>query len=162
LRGWRYSHSRLVLTFTSYYLYADLIYLENALERELSKRIQSRANHPLPFHLDTFYFEVAVMNSGHGRYVQSSPIRKLILSKLILPFSSILGVGVCEESAPLTGMPGWRKGSWGYHSDDGNLFAESGSGIPYGPTYQTGDIVGCGGTMIRKTIFFTKNGLHLG
>jgi hypothetical protein len=59
-------------------------------------------------------------------------------------------------------MPGWNHRSWGYHSDDAKLFAESVVGQWYGPTYQTGDIVGCRGDITRKTIFFTKNGLHLG
>jgi hypothetical protein len=79
-----------------------------------------------------------------------------------ITISSVLGIGICEESSLLFGMPGWHKGSWGYHSDDGNLFAERGAGERYGPTYQTNDIVGCGGSIIRKTIFFTKNGLCLG
>jgi len=59
-------------------------------------------------------------------------------------------------------MPGWHFGSWGYHGDDGKVFSETGRGIRYGPTYETGDTVGCGGDMARKTIFFTKNGVHLG
>jgi hypothetical protein len=76
--------------------------------------------------------------------------------------SSVFGIGVCEEISPLVGMPGWRTKSWGYHSDDGKLFSESGQGTTYGETYQTGDVIGCGGDIRLKDIFFTKNGVHLG
>jgi hypothetical protein len=59
-------------------------------------------------------------------------------------------------------MPGWGKQSWGYHSDDGNLFTENGRGRRFGPKYQTGDVIGCGSDPERKNIFLTKNGLCLG
>ena len=59
-------------------------------------------------------------------------------------------------------MPGWGTKSWGYHSDDGKFFSGSGEGTIYGETYQTGDVIGCGGDIRLKNIFFTKNGVHLG
>ncbi|KAK1256979.1 hypothetical protein QJS04_geneDACA024233 [Acorus gramineus] len=58
-------------------------------------------------------------------------------------------------------MPGWRQGSWGYHGDDGKILARNGSRGKYGPTYGTGDVVGCGGSKTSQTLFFTKNGQHL-
>ena len=57
---------------------------------------------------------------------------------------------------------GWEKQSYGYHGDDGNSFSSSGSGTPYGPTFTTGDVIGCGVNMIDNTAFYTKNGLKLG
>lgn len=57
---------------------------------------------------------------------------------------------------------GWDKGSYGYHGDDGNSFCSSGNGQPYGPTFTTGDIIGCGVNLIDNTCFYTKNGHHLG
>jgi hypothetical protein len=42
------------------------------------------------------------------------------------------------------------------------LFSKSGRGTVYGETYQTGDVIGYGGDMRRKSVFFTKNGAHLG
>ena len=73
-----------------------------------------------------------------------------------------LGIGVCEERSPLQGMPGWYPGSWGYHADDGNVFIHDGVGRGYGPTYSSGDVVGCGMDPCTKSIFFTKNGRYLG
>ena len=39
-------------------------------------------------------------------------------------------------------MPGWDKGSYGYHGDDGNSYCSSGTGEEYGPTFVTGDVIG--------------------
>lgn len=57
---------------------------------------------------------------------------------------------------------GWDKQSYGYHGDDGNSFSSSGAGKPYGPTFTTGDIIGCGVNLVDNTCFYTKNGHHLG
>lgn len=57
---------------------------------------------------------------------------------------------------------GWDKKSYGYHGDDGNSFCCSGQGQSYGPTFTTGDVIGCCINMIEKTCFFTKNGINLG
>ncbi|RIB29411.1 hypothetical protein C2G38_1147444 [Gigaspora rosea] len=53
--------------------------------------------------------------------------------------------------------------SWecGYHGDDGYSFC-SGSGEAYGPTYTTGDIIGCYLNFLKKIVFYTKNGVNLG
>ena len=59
-------------------------------------------------------------------------------------------------------MPGWHHDSWGYHGDDGKRFSEAGPGVPYGPLYGTGDVVGCGVDFKSKIAFFTKNGEKLG
>ena len=59
-------------------------------------------------------------------------------------------------------MPGWSRGSWGYHGDDGKLYGEKGTGNNYGPLYGTGDVVGCAINLDSGVIFFTKNRKHLG
>ena len=59
-------------------------------------------------------------------------------------------------------LPGWEKQSYGYHADDGNSFDTSAAGVNYGPTFTTGDVVGCGLDLIRRRCFYTKNGVNLG
>lgn len=34
--------------------------------------------------------------------------------------------------------------SWGYHGDDGRAFCCHGTGEAFGPTFTTGDVIGCG------------------
>lgn len=57
---------------------------------------------------------------------------------------------------------GWDKHSYGYHGDDGHSFCCSGTGHPYGPTFTTGDVIGCCVNLINNTCFYTKNGHSLG
>ncbi|RIB10103.1 concanavalin A-like lectin/glucanase domain-containing protein [Gigaspora rosea] len=56
-----------------------------------------------------------------------------------------------------------ENGLWGcsYHGDDGYSFY-FGSGELYGPTYTTGDIIGCYLNFIKRIVFYTKNGVNLG
>ena len=57
---------------------------------------------------------------------------------------------------------GWENNSWGYHGDDGKFFHCSGSGVPYGPLFTTGDTIGCCLNFMNNTVFYTKNGVNLG
>lgn len=57
---------------------------------------------------------------------------------------------------------GWDKQSYGYHGDDGHSFCSSGTGQPYGPTFTTGDVIGCCVNLIDNSCFYTKNGINLG
>jgi Ran-binding protein 9/10 len=61
---------------------------------------------------------------------------------------------------------GLDNNSWGYHSDDGNFFFcgnynEYGYN-DYGPSFTTGDTIGCCLNFRNNTVFFTKNGVNLG
>ena len=57
---------------------------------------------------------------------------------------------------------GWEKNTFGYHGDDGHKFFSTGNGQQYGPTFTTGDVIGCGINLINSSCFYTKNGIHLG
>jgi hypothetical protein len=57
---------------------------------------------------------------------------------------------------------GWENQSWGYHGDDGHSFSCSGVGRAFGPTYSTGDIIGCGINFMTREGFYTKNGVFIG
>jgi hypothetical protein len=72
-----------------------------------------------------------------------------------------MGVGLCAQGVNMNRLPGWDKHSYGYHGDDGHSFSSSGTGQPYGPTFTTGDVIGCGYNLVDRTCFYTKNGTHL-
>ncbi|RIB16693.1 concanavalin A-like lectin/glucanase domain-containing protein [Gigaspora rosea] len=74
----------------------------------------------------------------------------------------IIAIGFCTKSAELNKLPGCGKDSWGYHSDDGNFFDCSEIEEPYGPTFKTGDTIGCCLDFRNNTVFYTKNGINLG
>ncbi len=56
---------------------------------------------------------------------------------------------------------GWENVSWGYHGDDGNFFY-SDKLEPYGPVFTADDTIGCCLNFTNNTVFYTKNGVHLG
>ena len=57
---------------------------------------------------------------------------------------------------------GWKRSSCGYHSNNGRFYRHSESGKSYGPLFTTGDTIGCYLNFKNDTIFYTKNGVHLG
>lgn len=70
----------------------------------------------------------------------------------------MIGVGFSGAKASLEKFPGWEPESWAYHGDDGKSFCCQSTGKPYGPTFTTGDIIGCGVNFMTGCAFFTKNG----
>lgn len=73
----------------------------------------------------------------------------------LFPFLSFFVVSFCRNK-------GCDKQSYGYHGAEGNSFASAGHGQTYGPTFTTGDIIGCCVNFINNTCFYTKNGIDLG
>jgi len=100
-----------------------------------------RATYPIPASCGLYYFEVKIVSKGRDGY---------------------MGVGLCAKSVDMNRLPGWDKHSYGYHGDDGHKFCSSGQGQAYGPTFTTGDVIGCGINLIDGSCFYTKNGHHLG
>ncbi|GAA6060229.1 hypothetical protein JCM10212_003469 [Sporobolomyces blumeae] len=82
-----------------------------------------RADRPVPTHAGVYYFEVEVKDKGVSGYI---------------------GIGLSHRSVSLSRLPGWEALSYGYHADDGRAFCAQGTGEPFGPTFTTGDVVGCG------------------
>ncbi|GFG39426.1 hypothetical protein Cfor_08375 [Coptotermes formosanus] len=100
-----------------------------------------RATHPIPAACGLYYFEVKIVSKGRDGY---------------------MGIGLSAQGVNMNRLPGWDKHSYGYHGDDGHSFCSSGTGQPYGPTFTTGDVIGCGVNLIDNTCFYTKNGHNLG
>ncbi|KAM7442040.1 Ran-binding protein 10 [Porites harrisoni] len=100
-----------------------------------------RATHPIPAACGIYYFEVRIVSKGRDGY---------------------MGIGLSAQGVNMNRLPGWEKNSYGYHGDDGHSFCSSGNGKPYGPTFTTGDVIGCGVNLIDNTCFYTKNGVNLG
>ncbi|KAM3720878.1 Ran-binding protein [Dirofilaria immitis] len=124
--------------------YRNVTYVDNGdPNQELNAKDAAavRADHPIPITCGVYYFEVTIVCSGA---------------------ECCMGVGLCERNVDLNRLPGWDRASYGYHGDDGNFFCSSGTGHAYGPTFKMNDVIGCGVDFVRKSIFFTKNGRHLG
>lgn len=100
-----------------------------------------RTNHYIPPQCGIYYFEIDIIDKGRDGYI---------------------GIGFSTQSVSVNRLPGWELNSWGYHGDDGNSFASSGTGKPYGPSFTTGDVVGCCLNFITREAFYTKNGVSLG
>uniref|UniRef100_A0A669CLU5 RAN binding protein 9 n=1 Tax=Oreochromis niloticus TaxID=8128 RepID=A0A669CLU5_ORENI len=96
-----------------------------------------RATHPIPAACGVYYFEVKIISKGRDGY---------------------MGIGLSAQGVNMNRLPGWDKHSYGYHGDDGHSFCSSGTGQPYGPTFTTGDVIGCCVNLINNTCFYTKNG----
>lgn len=73
----------------------------------------------------------------------------------------LVSVGFCTSAASLHKLPGLETGTWGYHSDDGKTITYPMHGVNTGPTFGRGDTIGCGLDLVRKCIFYTKNGILL-
>ena len=100
-----------------------------------------RATYPIPAACGIYYFEVTVISKGRDGY---------------------MGIGISAQGVNLNRLPGWDKNSYGYHGDDGHSFCATGTGESYGPTFTTGDVIGCCLNLVDHSCFYTKNGLHIG
>jgi hypothetical protein len=70
-------------------------------------------------------------------------------------------IGFAYSSFPLDHHPGWTADSWGYHGDDRMCYHNSNKHL-YGPTFKTGDVIGCCLDFGNGQVFYTLNGKNLG
>ncbi|MEQ2157975.1 Ran-binding protein 9, partial [Goodea atripinnis] len=131
-----------------------------------------RATHPIPAACGVYYFESADETSSHMTAVLTLNSSFHMVLRYLSSYFSRAGwshpeflflihqrsYSKCFQCALLR----WDKHSYGYHGDDGHSFCSSGTGQPYGPTFTTGDVIGCCVNLINNTCFYTKNGHSLG
>ncbi|GBE78657.1 SPRY-domain-containing protein [Sparassis crispa] len=101
----------------------------------------ARANYAIPPACGIYYYEVEILNKGNKGHIS---------------------IGFASGEVRLSRLPGWEKHSWGYHADDGWAFPGQKDGSPYGPTFDSGDVIGCGVDFSQNRAFYTKNGNFLG
>lgn len=101
----------------------------------------TRSDNPMPAQCGIYYYEVSIISKGK---------------------EGMIGVGFSGAHASLEKLPGWEPDSWAYHGDDGKSFCAATPGKPYGPTFTSGDVIGCGVNFMKGSAFFTKNGVFQG
>ncbi|KAL8777724.1 MAG: hypothetical protein Q9213_007739 [Squamulea squamosa] len=101
----------------------------------------TRTDHPIPVQAGIYYYEATITSKGKD---------------------GMIGIGFSGPKVSLEKLPGWEPESWGWHGDDGHTFCCQVTGKKYGPTFTTGDVVGCGINFTTGSAFFTKNGVHQG
>eukprot|EP01059_Diplonema_ambulator_P033718 TRINITY_DN7190_c0_g1_i2.p1 TRINITY_DN7190_c0_g1~~TRINITY_DN7190_c0_g1_i2.p1 ORF type:complete len:426 (+),score=123.60 TRINITY_DN7190_c0_g1_i2:248-1525(+) len=82
--------------------------------------------------------------------------------EVLVHHCGVVVIGLANQGYPNGKQPGSKKHSCGYKSDDGQRFINNGEGTSYGPTFSSGDVVGCGFCSRTRDVWFTKNGEHLG
>ncbi|KAI4245703.1 MAG: hypothetical protein LQ352_006523 [Teloschistes flavicans] len=100
-----------------------------------------RTDYPMPAQGGIYYYEVTIVSKGKD---------------------GMIGIGFSGPKVSLEKLPGWEPESWGWHGDDGLSFSCQIIGKKYGPTFTTGDVIGCGINFMTGCAFFTKNGNHQG
>ena len=76
-------------------------------------------------------------------------------------WNDCISIGLVPKNYPLKDVqPGWGLGSYGYHSDDGQIFNNNISTC--GKKFTCGDTVGCGVDYVNKLVFFTHNQTIIG
>ncbi|KAH8834895.1 hypothetical protein DL96DRAFT_1572181 [Flagelloscypha sp. PMI_526] len=96
----------------------------------------ARTNFAIPPACGVYYYEVKILNKGHP--------------------------GFAGPNVKTSRLPGWEPNSWGFHADDGHVFQQERNGSAYGPSFGTGDVIGCGIDFSSGRAFYTRNGAFLG
>ncbi|CCW70048.1 unnamed protein product [Phytomonas sp. Hart1] len=78
----------------------------------------------------------------------------------LLP-GAMCAVGVGPFDCRLFRLPGWEANSFSLLSDEGVLFSGKPTGRVTGNSFGVGDVVGCGWNVVKREIYWTKNGSFL-
>jgi nitrate reductase NapE component len=76
------------------------------------------------------------------------------------------GVGFATDALNQESYPGWEPDSLGWHSDDACLFYQNARSWhdrrKYGQLWAPGDVIGAGYDVVKREIFYTRNGEMVG
>jgi Ran-binding protein 9/10 len=127
-----------------------------------------RTDTHMPPQCGIYYFEVTVLNRKRDEYVTAAAFKLRPDGGMAHTYtvssasSTTIAIGFSGKAVSLARVPGWEPESWGYHGDDGNIYAAQNIGKPYGQPFGPGDCIGCGVNFNTGTAFFTRNGRNLG
>ncbi|KAI9351876.1 hypothetical protein BD770DRAFT_474515 [Pilaira anomala] len=118
----------------------DLTYITGPGKKDCAHATTVHTNFPIRPQCGVYYFEVSVLRKGQDGH---------------------FGIGFARLHTKLDKLPGCDKYSWGYHGETGQRYGQ-GQSSGYGPSYASGDTIGCCINFAQRTAFFTKNGVSLG
>lgn len=99
-----------------------------------------QSNLPIPKQNEVYYWEAKIYDK---------------------PESTLASIGLTTKPYPLFRLPGFHKTSLAYLSNGQRRYNQPFTGIPYGPEYVQGDVIGVGYRPRTGSIFFTRNGKKL-
>lgn len=108
----------------------------------------AKGNAVIPINCGVFYYEIRVLNASSKNYEKACDIS--------------LGFMNAGELSNISKAPGLENGTYGFHGADGNVYANHTLSEKYNKPFGINDVIGCGVNFTNKTIFYTKNGVHLG
>jgi len=137
---------------SSPYIGLQAFYLQSDTETTKSFDLKSSSK------FKPVYYRIVRGYLGYFEITISKGLKNTEKSNHRLP---CVAIGLALDSFPTTRfLPGWKKNSYGYHSDDGKIFRITEK--QYGKTFGSGDTVGIGIDFKKEEIFFTLNGEYLG
>jgi hypothetical protein len=136
---------------------------KNHHERERDHEASAiRADHFMPPQCGIYYYEVHIISGKQDEYVTVLFQPSSLNVPTNCGTSTTIAIGFSARGASLSRPVGWEPETWGYHGDDGRCFTGQNIGRSYGPSFTTGDVIGCGVNFRDQTAFWTKNGRMLG
>uniref|UniRef100_A0A0X3P5V6 Ran-binding protein 10 n=1 Tax=Schistocephalus solidus TaxID=70667 RepID=A0A0X3P5V6_SCHSO len=100
-----------------------------------------RSDNSIPLSSGIYYFETSILHCDPD---------------------CVVSVGISTKRFGLSKLPGLDSNSFGYHSDGSIYNGSQSNSIKFGPTFSESDTIGCGVDLIKKSLFFTRNGIFLG
>ncbi|KAI8386993.1 concanavalin A-like lectin/glucanase domain-containing protein [Blakeslea trispora] len=109
-------------------------------QQTIAEAATARTHFPVRTQCGVYYFEIKVNSLG---------------------LDGLFAIGLCAAQHKLDTLPGHDIFSFGYHGQSGQIFKQK-QAQDYGPSFSSGDVIGCGVDFTTGHVFFTKNGISLG